>query len=105
MISSQSYSAIMRKLGRIEGIALCEEEAFREMLIGNAEEICRILEAECRPCMDPPRCRLDLIRTLPMRELAEYLGREVGAGFDWLGWLTESIGRKGTGYEEKPRTP
>lgn len=96
MISAQSYSVIMRNLGRIEGIALCEEEDIRAMLIGNAERICEILEAEDRSCAEqaPMRCRLDRIRTLPMRELAEYLGREVGGGFDWLGWLTEPIERR-----------
>ncbi len=94
MISAQAHSAIMRNLGRIEGIALCEEEDIRAMLIGNAERICEILEAEGRSDAPTPRCRLDLIRTLPMRALAEYLGRDFGGDFDWLDWLTEPIERR-----------
>lgn len=43
---------------------------------------------------DAESFELELIRTLPMRALAEYLGREVGGGFDWLGWLTEPIERR-----------
>ena len=127
MISMKGYSAIMRCIGRIEGIASCEEDEIQASLIMNADRICEILEAEMAsegesptrfagapfrqgghsPSEEPeaPRCRLDLIRTMPMRELAEYLGREVGGGFDWLGWLTEPIGRKGEHHEEKPRTP
>lgn len=98
MISMKGYSAIMRNLGRIEGIALCEEEDIRAMLIGNAERICEILDAEDRSCAEqaPVRCRLDQIRTLPMRALAEYLEREIGDSVpvDWLGWLTEPIERR-----------
>lgn len=138
MISAQGYSAIMRKLGRIEGIALCEEEDIRAGLILNVDRICEILEAERDPSFGgadsspyrgadaPARCRADLIRTLPIRALAGYLAREVGGDFDWLGWLTEPIGRKraspssgparhlppegegckeGDSYEKEPRTP
>lgn len=108
MISAQAHSAIMRNLGRIEGYAFDMEHAETELaVISNVERICEILDAEDRSCAEqaPVRCRADLIRTLPMRELAEYLGREVGGGFDWLGWLTEPIGRKGEHHEEKPRTP
>ena len=46
MISAQAHSAIMRNLGRIEGIALCEEEDIQAMLTANAERICEILDAE-----------------------------------------------------------
>ncbi len=117
MISAQAHSAIMRNLGRIEGIALCEEEDIQASLIMNADRICEILEAEMRgetPVDDrrygeqtPVRCRADLIRTLPMRALAEYLKREIGDSVpvDWLGWLTEPIGRKGEHHEKEPRTP
>ena len=96
MISAQAHSAIMRNLGRIEGIALCEEEDIQAMLTANVKRICEILDAEDSNCAEqaPVRCRLDQIRTLPMRALAEYLGREVGGGFDWLGWLTEPIERR-----------
>ena len=116
MISAQAHSAIMRCIGRIEGYAFdMEHDETESAVISNVEEICKILEAEMAsegesptrfagapfrqgghsPSEEPeaPRCRLDLIRTLPMRELAEYLGREVGGGFDWLGWLTEPIER------------
>lgn len=99
MISAQAHSAIMRNLGRIEGIALCEAEDIQAMLVMNVDRICEILEAEDRSCAEPDpslRCRLDLIRTLPMRALAEYLEQEIGYSVpvDWLGWLTESIGRR-----------
>lgn len=141
MISAQARSAIMRNLGRIEGIALCEEEDIQAMLTANVEEICKILEAEMAsegesptrfagasfdrrtlparrdapfrqgghsPSEEPeaPRCRLDLIRTMPIRALAEYLEREIGDSVpvDWLGWLTESIERR-VHHEEEPRTP
>ena len=110
MISAQAHSAIMRNLGRIEGYAFDMAHAeIESAVISNVERICEILEAEMRaetPVNDrrygeqaPVRCRADLIRTLPMRELAEYLGREVGGGFDWLGWLTEPIERKGGQHE------
>ena len=97
MISAQAHSAIMRNLGRIEGYAFDMEHAETESaVISNVERICEILEAEARGAAEPApvRYRADLIRTLPMRELAEYLGREVGGGFDWLGWLTEPIERR-----------
>lgn len=106
MISAQAHSAIMRSLGRIEGIALCEEEDIQAMLTANVKGICEILDAEMRaetPVNDrrygeqaPVRCRLDQIRTLPMRALAEYLEREIGDSVpvDWLGWLTEPIERR-----------
>lgn len=98
MISAQAHSAIMRSLGRIEGIALCEEEDIQAMLTANVKRICEILDAEDRSCAEqaPVRCRLDQIRTLPMRALAEYLEREIGDSVpvDWLGWLTEPIERR-----------
>ena len=118
MISAQAHSAIMRNLGRIEGIALCEEEDIQAMLTANVKGICEILEAEMAsegesptrfagapfrqgghsPSEEPeaPRCRLDRIRTLPMRALSEYLEREIGDSVpvDWLGWLTEPIKRR-----------
>lgn len=97
MISMKGYSAIMRNLGRIEGYAfdMAHDEA-ESAVISNVERICEILEAEDRGAAEPApvRCRADLIRTLPMRVLAEYLEREVGGGFDWLGWLTEPIERR-----------
>ena len=46
MISAQAHSAIMRNLGRIEGIAYCEEEDIQASLIMNVDRICKILEAE-----------------------------------------------------------
>ena len=118
MISAQAHSAIMRNLGRIEGIALCEEEDIQASLIMNVDRICKILEAEMAsegesptrfagapfrqgghsPSEEPeaPRCRLDLLRTLPAGPLAEYLEREIGDSVpvDWLGWLTEPIERR-----------
>lgn len=106
MISAQAHSAIMRSLGRIEGIALCEEEDIKSLLLTPVDLICETLEAEMRaetPVNDrrygeqaPVRCRLDQIRTLPMRALAEYLEREIGDSVpvDWLGWLTEPIERR-----------
>lgn len=98
MISAQAHSAIMRNLGRIEGIALCEEEDIQAMLTANVKRICEILEAKDRGAAEPAplRCRLDQIRTLPMRALAEYLEREIGDSVpvDWLGWLTEPIERR-----------
>lgn len=82
-------------------------DEIRAMLIGNAERICEILEAEGRSDAPTPRCRLDRIRTLPMRALADYLKREIGDSVptDWLGWLTEPIGKEGQQHEEEPRTP
>ena len=46
MISMKGYSAIMRCIGRIEGIALCEEEDIQAMLTANVKRICEILDAE-----------------------------------------------------------
>lgn len=46
MISMKGYSAIMRCIGRIEGIASCEEDEIQASLIMNADRICKILEAE-----------------------------------------------------------
>lgn len=107
MISAQAHSAIMRNLGRIEGYAFDMEHAEVESaVISNVDRICEILEAEIRgetPVDDrrygeqaPVRCRLDLIRALPMRALAEYLEREIGDSVpvDWLGWLMETIERR-----------
>ena len=132
MISAQAHSAIMRNLGRIEGIALCEEEDIQAMLTANVEEICKILEAEMAsegesptrfagapfrqgghsPSEEPeaPRCRLDLIRTMPAGPLAGYLGLVLGTGYcgvpdDWYDWLTEPIDLKGVHDEKEPRTP
>ena len=132
MISTQAHSAIMRNLGRIEGIAHCEEEDIQASLIMNVDRICKILEAEMAsegesptrfagapfrqgghsPPEEPeaPRCRLDLIRTMPAGPLAGYLGLELGAGYcgvpdDWYDWLTEPIDRKGVHDEKEPRTP
>ena len=134
MISAQAHSAIMRNLGRIEGIALCEEEDIQAMLTANVKGICEILEAEMAsegesptrfagasfdrrtlparrdapfrqgghsPSEEPeaPRCRLDLLRTMPAGPLAGYLGLELGVGYcgvpdDWYDWLTEPIERR-----------
>ena len=59
---------------------------------------------------EAPRCRLDLLRTMPAGPLAGYLGLELGAGYggvpdDWYDWLTEPIDRKGVHDEKESRTP
>ena len=99
MISMKGYSAIMRSLGRIEGIALCEEEDIQASLILNVDRICEILEAE-------------------MASEGESPTRFAGAPFrQWTGDNPSSVCfadsspctgepiRKGGHHEEKPRTP
>ena len=98
MISAQAHSAIMRSLGRIEGIALCEEEDIQAMLTANVKGICEILEAEMASEGESPT----RFAGAPSGKGA---GDNPSVSFADSSPCTGEPIRKGGHHEEKPRTP
>ena len=98
MISMKGYSAIMRSLGRIEGIALCEEEDIQASLIMNVDRICKILEAEMASEGESPT----RFAGAPSGKGA---GDNPSVSFADSSPCTGEPIRKGVHHEEEPRTP
>ena len=98
MISAQAHSAIMRNLGRIEGIALCEEEDIQAMLTANVTGICEILEAEMASEGESPT----RFAGAPSGKGA---GDNPSVSFADSSPCTGEPIRKGVHHEEEPRTP
>ena len=98
MISAQAHSAIMRCIGRIEGIALCEEEDIQAMLTANVKKICKILEAEMASEGESPT----RFAGAPSGKGA---GDNPSVSFADSSPCTGEPIRKGGHHEEKPRTP
>ena len=99
MISAQAHSAIMRNLGRIEGIAHCEEEDIKSLLLTPVDLICETLEAEMASEGESPI----LFAGAPFRQWAG--DNPSSVCFADSSPCTGGPIRKGGHHEEKPRTP